>query len=249
MTTREIQARSVLSKSGIAGVSYCVNPYVGCAHACSYCYASFMKRFTGHREPWGEFVDVKVNAPAVLERQIRKVQRPGRVFLSTVTDPYQPVEEVYGITRSCLRVLSSSALPVDILTKSPLVLRDIDLIRELRDPEIGITITTDNDRVRQLFEPEAPSIERRLEALRSLKAEGFSTYVFIGPVLPMNPEALAGLIRPYVTRVLIDGMNYPSKTRGIYTRKNMSRWLDNGFVGDMVMRLRDALDSNDVSVC
>ena len=136
MITREIHAKSILSKSGIDGISYCVNPYVGCAHACSYCYASFMKRFTGHQEPWGDFVDVKVNAPALLERQIQKA-RPGRIFLSTVTDPYQPVEEVYGVTRSCLEVLCSSPFPVDILTKSPLVLRDMSLFKELRHPEIG----------------------------------------------------------------------------------------------------------------
>jgi DNA repair photolyase len=248
MITREIHAKSILSKSGIGGVSYCVNPYIGCGHGCSYCYASFMKKYTGHQEPWGDFVDVKVNAPALLERQIQKA-RPGRIFLSTVTDPYQPVEEVYGVTRNCLEVLCASSFPVDILTKSPLVLRDMSLFKELHHPEIGVTITTDDDNVRQAFEPNAPSIEERVRALEILHKEGLSTYAFIGPVLPLNPEALAVMIRPYVDRVLIDGMNYPSKTRGIYARNDMRQWLDRDFVNDVIARLRKALDLKDISIC
>jgi DNA repair photolyase len=248
MITREIQAKSILSKSGIDGVSYCVNPYVGCAHGCSYCYASFMKRYTGHREPWGDFVDVKMNAPALLERQILKA-RPGSIFLSTVTDPYQPAEKVYGVTRSCLEVLSASPFPVDVLTKSPLVLRDMSLFKAFRHAEIGITVTTDDDGVRRVFEPKAPSIEGRIKALKTLHQAGLSTYAFIGPVLPMNPETLARMIRPYVNRVLIDGMNYLSKTRGIYNRKGMGQWLDAGYIDEVMMRLRRALDMEDVSIC
>lgn len=247
MIIREIEPKSILSKSGIDGVSYCVNPYVGCSHACSYCYASFMKKYTGHREPWGDFVDVKANAPALLRRQISKA-RPGRIFLSTVTDPYQPAEETYGVTRRCLEVLSASPFPVDILTKSPLVLRDIELLKEIRGAEIGITITTDDDRVRRIFEPKAPSIERRIKALETLHAEGLATYAFIGPVLPMKPEVLAKMIRPSVGRVLIDGMNYLSKTRAIYKKMKMDRWLDEGFAGEVITRLRDALDMRDISI-
>ncbi|MBE0617498.1 MAG: radical SAM protein, partial [Proteobacteria bacterium] len=124
---REIHAKSILSRSRIPGATYCVNPYVGCAHACRYCYASFMKRFTGHAEPWGEFVDARVNAREVLERQVRRAP-PGPVLLSTVTDPYQPAEERYRLTRAFLEVLLRSGFPVDVLTKSPLVLKDLDLL-------------------------------------------------------------------------------------------------------------------------
>jgi DNA repair photolyase len=248
MITREILAKSVLSKSGIDTVSYCVNPYVGCAHGCSYCYASFMKRYTGHHEPWGDFVDIKVNAPVVLQRQVSRA-RPGTILLSTVTDPYQPAEKTYRVTRSCLEVLSASPFPVGILTKSPLVLRDVDLLKRLQDVEIGMTITTDDDRVRRVFEPRAPSIGERIQTLKTLHEQGLATYAFIGPVLPMKPETLARMIRPHVNRVLIDGMNYLSKTSAIYTRKNMGQWLDPGFVEEVITRLKNALDMEDVTIC
>ena len=101
MQVRKISAKSILTKTGIEGYGYCINPYVGCEHGCKYCYASFMKRFTGHLEPWGEFVDVKINAPLVLKRQLKRKAR-GSVLLGTVTDPYQPAEKTYLITRGCL---------------------------------------------------------------------------------------------------------------------------------------------------
>jgi DNA repair photolyase len=207
-----------------------------------------MKRYTGHLEPWGDFVDVKANAPAVLERQVSR-GRPGRVFLSTVTDPYQPAEETYRVTRGCLEILSASPFQVDILTKSPLVLRDIDVLTKMDGPEVGITITTDDDRVRRVFEPRVPSIGERIEALKSLHEAGFATYAFIGPVLPMNPEVLARMIRPYVSRVLIDGMNYVSKTRAIYKKMNIEEWLNPCFVEDVIARLRAVLGIDDITLC
>jgi len=130
--TRQIEAKSILSKSGIGGISYCVNPYVGCSHGCVYCYASFMKRFTGHREPWGSFVDVKVNAPQLLEKQTRKT-RDGVIILSSVTDPYQPAEARCRVTRGCLEALAGKPFRVEVLTKSPLVLRDIDLLKTFKN--------------------------------------------------------------------------------------------------------------------
>src|SRR5512136_3130269 len=104
MKVREIFSKTILTRTAISGFDYCVNPYVGCEHGCRYCYASFMKRFTGHLEPWGEFVDAKVNAPEVLRRQLRRARR-GDVLLGTVTDPYQPSEKRYLVTRRCLEAL------------------------------------------------------------------------------------------------------------------------------------------------
>ena len=156
--TRQIEAKSILSKSGIDGIAYCVNPYVGCSHGCAYCYASFMKRFTGHREPWGSFVDVKVNAPMLLEKQTRRAGA-GTILLSSVTDPYQPAEARYRVTRGCLEVLAGRHFPVDILTKSPLVLRDLDLLKTFDNLSVGLTITTDDDAMRKVFEPGAPPIK------------------------------------------------------------------------------------------
>ncbi|HQJ09734.1 MAG TPA: radical SAM protein, partial [Deltaproteobacteria bacterium] len=109
MIVREIQAKSILSKSKVH--EYVVNPYVGCEHACTFCYARFMKRFTGHREPWGEFVDVKVNTPELLEKEIKR-KRVGSVWVSGVCDPYQPLEERYRLTRECLKILVRNGWPV-----------------------------------------------------------------------------------------------------------------------------------------
>ena len=117
MIIKEIKCKSVLNKSGIPEVDYAFNPYVGCEHACVYCYADFMKRFTGHIEEWGTFVDVKMNAREVLSRQLKKV-KPGNISLGTVTDPYQPAEMKYKIARQCLLELAKYDYPVSILTKS-----------------------------------------------------------------------------------------------------------------------------------
>ncbi len=105
MNINIVEAKSILLRSGIPDVTYCINPYTGCPHACIYCYASFMKRFTGHTEPWGEFIDIKINAAEILKKQIKRAKKD-KVLLSSVTDPYNPYEEKYGITRQCLEVLA-----------------------------------------------------------------------------------------------------------------------------------------------
>ncbi len=248
MLIREVASRSLLSKSGIPGVDYCVNPYTGCAHACRYCYAEFMKKFTGHREPWGSFVDVKANAPEVLRRQLKRARR-GTVMLSSVTDPYQPVESKYRLTRQCLAVLLEHQFPVDVLTKSPLVLRDADLIARFKDIDIGLTITTDDERVRKAFEPNAPPVAARLRALKELHEKGIRTYVFIGPVLPMNPDKIIQAVSPYADSILIDSMNYPYKTAALYREMQLSGWLDSDFIARVVATLKKGFSGKKVSVC
>lgn len=248
LINKETEVRSVLSKSGIPGVTYCINPYTGCSHACRYCYATFMKRFSGHTEPWGSFVDVKTNAPEVLRRQLKRAEK-GEIIISSVTDPYQPAEAEYRITRKCLEVIGLYQFPVSILTKSPLVIRDLDIILQLHDCDAGITITTDNDSVRKVFEPKAPSIDQRLDALRRLHQAGISTYVFIGPVLPMKPEALAEKIAPYAGRIIIDRMNYVSKTYGLFKRHGWLKWLDDQYISEVVLRLQNETRCNNIEVC
>jgi len=245
---KEKKVKSILSKSGIPGVDYCINPYVGCSHGCRYCYATFMKRFTGHTEPWGSFVDVKTNAPEVLQRQIKKAAR-GHILISSVTDPYQPIEEKYKLTRRCLEVLLPYQSSVDILTKSTLVLRDLDLLKRFKEVEVGITITTDDDEIRKIFEPHASPIPARIQALKTLFETGLKTYVFIGPLLPMNPEALSEKLNPYVHSVLIDRMNYATKTRKIYTSKKLNQWLDYDFVDEMIERLQMGFAGKDLCIC
>ncbi len=146
MNIREITARSALTRTGIEGYDYCLNPYVGCGHGCRYCYATFMKRFTGHSEPWGDFVDVKANVAHVLRRQLKRV-REGTLLIGTVTDPYQPLEKRYRLTRDCLSALVPTPLEVHILTRSPLVVRDTDILRQLSHVEVGLSITTNREDV------------------------------------------------------------------------------------------------------
>lgn len=214
LKVREVEARSVLSKSGISSVDYALNPYVGCQHGCVYCYSVFMKRFTGHTEEWGSFVDIKVNAPQVLERQLRRA-KPGEVLLSSVTDPYQPLEERHHLTRGCLEaLLDYPDFRVCILTKSPLVLRDLDILRRLEHLEIGFTVTGLDEGARKVFEPQAPPQRARLEALARLAEAGVNTWAFFGPALPQisdgaeEIEALFGEFKKAgVKRVLVDSLN------------------------------------------
>ena len=170
-------------------------------------------------------------------------------MISSVTDPYQPIENKYKLTRQCLEVLLLYQFSIDILTKSPLVLRDLDLIEKFKETEVGITITTDDDEIRKIFEPTAPPIGARIHALKTLCEKGINTYAFIGPLLPMNPEALSEKIGPHIHSVLIDRMNYVSKTRKIYNFKELNQWLDYDFVDEMIQRLEIGLAGKEVSIC
>lgn len=204
MIVREIRSKSILSKSQIH--DYVINPYVGCQHACSYCYARFMKRFTGHREPWGEFVDVKINAADLLPAEIKK-KKKGSVWISGVCDPYQPLEKKYGLTRSCLEILADTDWPVVIQTRSPLVLRDIEVLEKMKNLEVGFSIGTADDTIRKLFEPYAPPVGERLKALDELYKAGITTYAMIAPMLP-GAAPLAKALEGKVDYVLVDRMNY-----------------------------------------
>ena len=204
LIVQEIRVKSILSKSKIH--PWVLNPYTGCQHGCSYCYARFMKRVTGHREPWGEFVDVKVNAEELLRKEIAKKKRAG-VWVSGVCDPYQPLEENYRLTRQCLEILARNNWPVIIQTRSPLVLRDMDIIGKARDFEVGFSIGTADDAVREMFEPGAPPVEDRVAALDTLHKAGIRTWAMIAPVLP-GAEGLAPLLSGKVDYIIIDRMNY-----------------------------------------
>jgi len=204
MIVREIEAKSILSKSQI--YDYALNAYIGCQHNCLYCYAKFMKRFTGHRERWGEFVDVKINAPELLAREIRKKVK-GRVWMSGVCDAYQYLEKKYLLTKRCLEILVEQGWPITIQTKSPLVLRDIEILKRAGDCEVGFSIATADEHVRRIFEPGAPPIIKRIEALGILHDEGIQTFVMVAPLLP-QAEGLVDLLKGKVDLALIDRYNY-----------------------------------------
>jgi len=160
-----------------------------------------MKRFTGHQEPWGEFVDVKVNAGKLAEKELSRIGER-TVLLSSVTDPYQPLERKYQLTRQILEQAVVNQTPISILTKSNLVLRDLDLLSQLGCCEVGMSFSTSEDQVRRVFEPRTSSIKQRLEALRRIKEAGIKTYAFLGPILPglTNLEAMFG----YFTEAGVD---------------------------------------------
>ena len=204
MIIREIQAKSILSRSRVS--DYALNAYVGCQHNCVYCYAKFMKRFTGHQERWGAFVDVKINAPDLLAREVTK-KAVGKVWISGVCDAYQPLERKFALTRRCLGILVENGWPVTIQTKSPLVLRDVDILKQASGSRVGFTITTADEKIRRIFEPGAPPIQQRVDALAALRSQGIRTFVMIAPILP-GAEGLVNMLQGKVDTVLLDRLNY-----------------------------------------
>lgn len=179
MIVRTIQVKSVMTKSSLPVGGYSVNPYVGCPHACQYCYASFMKRFTGHREPWGTFLDVKY-WPEIKHPE----QYAGRqILIGSVTDGYHPLEEKYRRTRAVLEQLVSGRASVTICTKSDLVTRDLDLLTQMKDVTVSFSLNTTDENFRADMD-KAVSVERRLSAMKQLYEAGIRTVCFLSPIFP-----------------------------------------------------------------
>ena len=189
---RETTVRQALRADPLPWLDYSFNPYVGCYHGCLFCYVPRLLQID--RSEWGASVVVKRNAASVLAKEIRKVPK-GLVAISTATDPYQFVEGKYRITRHALEVLLRAQWPVSVLSRSPLMLRDLDLFRQFDDIEVGISVPTLDDRARALLEPWAPPIEARLRCLRQLADAGLTTFVSFAPAYPptggVTPERIA----------------------------------------------------------
>lgn len=205
----EIECKTALSPSRLPGYDYALNPYKGCAHGCKYCYAPNILRIP--RREWGGFVEVRRNIPKILANELKNKKR-GVIGISTTTDPYQPLEKNYKLTRYCLEQMVRYDFPVSILTKSPLILRDIDLLLRLSEVEVGFTITTLNESERKLLEPGAPSIDSRITALEKCSKKGIPTYAFIGPLYPTMDEdgmsKLVGKIKDSGTsKIMADRLN------------------------------------------
>jgi DNA repair photolyase len=245
---RVIDVKNYVSPSKIPGVDFVVNPYVGCPHKCIYCYAEFMKRFTNHAEPWGDFIDAKRCAKPINPRKIDGK----RVMLSSVTDPYNPYEKKYGVTRSILEQLARIDCGVGVLTKSFLVVRDIDLFRNMKNVQVGISINSLDEEFRAETEPYASSVVKKMEALKRLREAGVSAYVFVSPIFP----GLSGVKRvieaawdfadefmfenlklrgPYKPRTLnfikAKHPEYSGLYRSIYKEGDNAYWRD---MGDMI---------------
>ena len=224
MIVKEVYVKNILSKSKV--FDYTINPYIGCEHGCAYCYARFMKRFTGHNEKWGEFVDVKINATRLLQHEIKK-KPVGKVWISGVCDPYQPLEKKYELTKRCLEILLKQAWPVTIQTKSPLVLRDMESLRKFDEIEVGFTITTADENIRKIFEPNSPPIKQRIETLEKLHSASIKTFAMIAPLLP-EAEGLVTQLSGKVDYVLIDKMNYHYADR-VYRKHKLEYAMTNNF--------------------
>jgi DNA repair photolyase len=189
VVVRETTCKTILNRSSIS--DYCLNCYTGCAHGCVYCYARFMQRFHPHPEPWGQFVDVKVNAVEVLERQLHRA-RPGAVFVSSACDGWQPIEAQRTLTRRCCELLVKRGFQVDVLTKSALVLRDLDILSG-HNARIGVTVTTLDEHLTALWEPEGSSVEERFRVLEAAHRAGLETAIMFGPLLPFFSDSQAGI--------------------------------------------------------
>lgn len=240
ITIQKITVKSYLTKSSLPASDYVLNPYIGCPHGCIYCYASFMKRFSGHTEPWGEFLDVKE-----CERMIDRKKIKGKsVFLASVTDCYNAYEETYGVTRAILEQLQNADCELTISTKSSLVLRDLDLLKKFPKLKVAISINTLDERLRSDMD-QADTISNRLLALKKLHQAGIHTVLFLSPILPYLTDwkAILDATKDIVKEVWLENLNlrgsskqtflsyirshYPEYMEGyqtIYQKKDISYW-------------------------
>lgn len=242
MKIREIEVKDVMTKSNLPVSDYSVNPYTGCAFACKYCYASFMKRFTNHPEPWGEFVDVKY-WPEIKDP---KKYAGKEAFFGSVTDPYQPLEEKYERTRTLLKQLQGSGVKISIATKSDLVLRDLDLIRSFPGARVSWSINTLDEAFKAQMDRGA-SIRRRLDAMKKFYDAGVLTTLFISPIFPgiSDPIEIIEAAKDRCNLVWLENLNlrgeykpvilnwirenHPELTdlyHDIYTKKDRTYWFD-----------------------
>lgn len=204
MTARiiKINAKQIYTKTKIPSIDYVLNHYVGCEHACTYCYAKFMCRWKPHGK-WGSWVEAKMNAPEFVKKFVK-----GTVVMSSVSDAYQPIEKELKLTRKVLENMDKRT-ELYILTKSDLVLRDIDLFKKFERINIGLTINTFEGIAKELFEPNSPSNESRLNALKILKENGIKTHGFISPVIPylIELENLIENSKNYVDYYIVEIIN------------------------------------------
>ena len=261
MRVKEISVESALITPSVSesteligpGIDYTLDPYIGCQHACKYCYV-FRKQFLDKKDQkyledfWGDFVDIKTNLDSVLNQELRRVKRGG-VLLSAYTDPYQPLEHKFRITRKCLEVLLKYQYRVIILTKSDLVTRDLDLLSKFHHADVGLTITTDEDNIRGIIEPNAPSIEDRINTLKNFHSRKVKTYAHIGPILPMNTKELVDQICDHIDYAIIDKMSYITpELEELYQRNGFDYALDDEYFKSKEAELRRLLERKNIRI-
>jgi DNA repair photolyase len=248
---RQILVDRVLMPEGRG--QYYINPYVGCMIGCDFCYV--MDRADWSREleglpalPWGRWVDAKVNAAEVLAREIMQYP-PGPVRFSPIlTDPYQPVERRFRVTRQCLEVLVDTGFVPLILTRAERVLEDVDLFKRFPQAAVGFSIPSDDDRMRAIFEPGSDPIDARFHALEVLKDAGITTFVVVQPMLPMDPERLVERLAPLVKAARIDRMNDLFRVEHLYRQHGLEYAMTDEFADGMQRRLVDGFRARGVSL-
>jgi len=212
------EVKQIITKSNLPDADFVINPYIGCQHSCIYCYADFMKRFTGHSsEKWGDFVDVKINGHETIKN---KKFNNSSILLGSVTDPYQAIEAKYKMTQQILGKLVSIQPNLEILTKSKLILRDIDLLKKFNNLRIGISLNTMDDNISKYLEPHASPATSRINTLRELHNAGLKTYLFISPIFPeiTDFKALIESTHSFVDKFLFENLNIRANNRSaIYT--------------------------------
>lgn len=221
MKIKEICVNDYLTKSNLPASDYVINPYVGCSHGCRYCYASFMKRFTGHKENWGEFIDIKKCNKKI---NLRKISGKN-VFLSSVTDCYNELEEKFLITRKILEQLVDSDCYLSISTKSILILRDIDLLKHIKNLTVSMSINTLDENFKNDMD-KASSIKSRLNTLEELHKNGIYTVLFMSPIFPYITEwkKIIEISKEYVDEYWFENLNL----RGSY-KKDILDYIKNNF--------------------
>ena len=211
MKIKEVSVNDYLTKSNLPASDYVINPYVGCSHGCKYCYASFMKRFTGHIENWGDFIDIKKCNKKI---DLRKISGKN-VFLSSVTDCYNELEEKFLITRGILEQLVNSDCYLSISTKSSLILRDIDLLKQIKNLTVSVSINTLDESFKNDMD-KASSIKSRLNTLKYLHENGIYTVLFMSPIFPYITQwkEIIEISKKYVNEYWFENLNL----RGSYKK-------------------------------
>ena len=201
---KEIEVKDYLTKSNLPASDYVINPYVGCPHGCKYCYASFMKRFTGHKEEWGAFIDVKRCTKPISKKKLKGKT----VFLASVTDCYNSFEEKYCITQSILKQLLDVECTVSISTKSSLILRDVELLKQFKDISVAMSINTLDESFKNDMD-NASSIEARMKTLKVLHENGIHTVLFMSPIFPAitDYKEIIKKTRPFVDEFWFENLN------------------------------------------
>jgi DNA repair photolyase len=215
-------SRSLLSPAGgfIKSYKFTLNPYSGCAFGCEYCYARFFAPTLEDQQTWGEWVRVKQNAIELLQKAraarstARRLERGDAVYMSTVTDPYQPIEQKLGLTRAILEVLIEVQPRLTIQTRSPIATRDIDLFKQFERIRVNFTVTTDSEEMRLRYEPHTPAIEVRLKAAEAVARAGVPIGISVSPMLPIrDPESFARRVAGLFAAEYVTQFFKPTRSR------------------------------------